>query len=163
MIQWFFSLLQLQDCFLFVSVWSHAILLFFLSHKLVRYSSVNAVFTINASPILCPPKSPMPLSVYFTRLFSPVSPKICGWFLLLVHRTDPVLSNHSYSSMIHWSFLPLDLQFGYLFVINYFSPQFPIYYPVSSLPRDRWINVVLIFNDSLIIFAPSTPIWLSVH
>ena len=89
--------------------------------------------------------------------------------------------------MIHLSFLLLNLQFRYLFILfnfylifSFYFPLFHLYYyffflyfyiwisisfytSISSLLRSSVVNVVFIINDSLIIFAPSTPILFTVH
>ena len=76
--------------------------------------------------------------------------------------------------MIHLSSLLLHFQYGYLFIIS-LSSFLQIYlffiiisyllsiYILSSQCRSSVVNVVLIINDSLIFFAPSSPIPLSVH
>ena len=69
--------------------------------------------------------------------------------------------------MIHLSFLLLSLQYCCLFIsiiISFHSSN--IHYLImfiSSLPRFSLVNVVLVFNDSLIIIAPSSPILVHVH
>ena len=51
---------------------------------------------------------------------------------------------------------------SFLFIYLLFFKIF-IFTSISSPPRYSVVNVVLIFNDSLIILAPSSPILLSVH
>ena len=68
--------------------------------------------------------------------------------------------------------LSVSLQYLHLhFIFPSFGFPFFLYLPLSfgfsfcpyiSLPRSSLVSVVLIFNDSLIILAPSDPIWLSV-
>ena len=69
--------------------------------------------------------------------------------------------------MIHLSSELLLLQYCYLFIINFSNSLSPIYifiFIILSSPfRYSSVNVVLIFNDSLIILAPSAPILLSVR
>ena len=75
--------------------------------------------------------------------------------------------------MIHLYALLLLVQYSYLFINSLFSFFtiywffhcfiFIIYYILSSLPRFSAVNVVLIINDSLIFFAPSTPILFPDH
>ena len=78
--------------------------------------------------------------------------------------------------MIHLSSLLLLLQYCFLFIISLFSFLrfiylfllhyyfiFIIYLFLSSPPRSSWVNVVLIINNSLIFFAPSSLIQFPVH
>ncbi len=67
--------------------------------------------------------------------------------------------------MIHLLQKLLHLQFGWLFICCYssFFFCFSFLFLISSQPRFSSVNVVLIFNVSLIAEAPSSPILLPVH
>ena len=49
------------------------------------------------------------------------------------------------------------------FVLSFSFPSFFIFHSYSSPNRTSLVNVVLTFNDSLILFAPSSPISFPVH
>ena len=61
-----------------------------------------------------------------------------------------------------FSYIVICLLFIFFF-LPFFSISFFFYYILSSQYRFNDVNVVLIFKDSLIAFAPSDPIPLSVH
>ena len=67
--------------------------------------------------------------------------------------------------MIHLSSLLPNLQYCYLFIIYSFLSSFCYSFCIIILSplRYNWFNVVFFINDSLIFFAPSSPILLSVH
>ena len=67
--------------------------------------------------------------------------------------------------MIHLSCLLLQLQFRSLFIcsIILISFSFSLFCSYSSPNRFSSVNVVLTFNDSLILIAPESPISLPVH
>ena len=67
--------------------------------------------------------------------------------------------------MTHLSCLLLLIQFRYLFVCSFFFILLSLFhlYSYSSQSRYSLVNVVLTFNDSLILIAPSAPMLLSVH
>ena len=67
--------------------------------------------------------------------------------------------------MIHLYCLLLHLQLRYLFICSFHFHLllFFIFISYSSLNRSSTVNVVLTFNDSLILLAPSAPILFPVH
>ncbi len=110
---------------------------FYLIITLHRFSVVNVVLVFNNSLIAVAPDSPILLAVHFhlLLLFSPSFSLFSFHLLYLL----------SFSFIFH-SFV--------LFL-------FPFY--LSSHSRFSSVNVVLVFNNSLIAFAPDSPKKLSFH
>ena len=87
--------------------------------------------------------------------------------LLFCHVLDSVQSMHYYTSMLLLSLLLLLLQCWYLFISFILSFIFFHYllFPLFFHPQNRLseVRVVLIFNASLTLAAPSSPISFTVH
>ena len=148
---------------LFLSFSFPSLFLFYSYSSLPRSSSVNVVLTFNDSLILIAPSAPilLPVHLFISFSFHSLLP-----FLFLFITTQPQFSqcsiNLQWFTYLACSWISNFVTCSFVLFI-FISLSFFHFHSCSSPPRSSLVNVVLTFNDSLILLAPESPIMLTVH